>query len=605
MGRIKVLADSLINRIAAGEVVERPASVVKELVENSLDAGATRVEVLLRAGGRQEIRVTDDGRGMDRDDALLAVERHATSKVASADDLHRIATLGFRGEALSSIAAVSRFTLATAVADGEGTEVEVHGGRIHAVRQAGLPKGTSIRVERLFYNVPARRKFLRGEGTELSHILRWMTRYALAFPEKTFRLQQGDRRLLDAEATPEFVERITQIYGREFAERLLPFEGRQGDLLIHGFAGRPVDGLPRRDHQHYVINGRAVQDRVLSHAVMDAYGNTMPRGRFPAIVLLIKMDPDAVDVNVHPQKTEVRFRSSSEVHDLTREAVAAALSQESAIPSLTELRPDSIPSPAASSVRESTLRYFDRSDRPDRSATSFGEATSDVRRYGPPPRRPVPSMPSGEFAGNLVDDSEQQESVPRRIAVPLAQYRESYIVAQDKEGLVLVDQHAAHERVIFERYLADAQVNEVETQRLLFPVTVDLAPSDAALVDAELEEFRRLGFSLEPFGGNSVRLDAIPAVGSELDPEAFFREVLGEADRCRSATADVSQIRHKLVTTAACHAAIKVNYPLTSPEMQQLLDDLYQTENPTTCPHGRPAVFRLTLDEIERAFRRR
>ncbi len=593
MGRIKVLADALINRIAAGEVVERPASVVKELVENSLDAGSTRVEVLLRAGGRQEIRVTDDGRGMDRDDALLAVERHATSKVASADDLHRIATLGFRGEALSSIAAVSRFTLATAVADGEGTEVEVHGGRVHAVRQAGLPKGTSIRVERLFYNVPARRKFLRSEGTELSHILRWMTRYALAFPEKTFRLQQGDRRLLDAEATSELVERVRQIYGREFAERLLPFEGRQGGLLVRGFAGRPVDGLPRRDHQHYVINGRAVQDRVLSHAVIDAYGNTMPRGRFPAIVLLIEMDPDAVDVNVHPQKTEVRFQSSSEVHDLTREAIAAALSQESAIPSLTELRPDSIPSPAANSVRESTLRYLDRS-----------------AEYGPPSRRPAPSptvapMPTGEFAGNLVDDSERPEAGPRRVAVPLAQYRESYIVAQDREGLVLVDQHAAHERVIFERYLADAQENVVETQRLLFPVTVELAPSDAALIGEELEEFRRLGFALEPFGGNSVRLDAVPEVGSDLDPEEFFREVLGEADRCRAAASDVSQIRHKLVTTAACHAAIKVNYPLTSPEMQRLLDDLYQTENPTTCPHGRPAVFRLTLDEIERAFRRR
>ncbi len=604
MGRIKVLADGLINRIAAGEVVERPASVVKELVENSLDAGANRVEVLLRAGGRQEIRVTDDGRGMDRDDALLAVERHATSKVASADDLHRIATLGFRGEALSSIAAVSRFTLATAVADGEGTEVEVHGGRVQAVRQAGLPKGTSIKVERLFYNVPARRKFLRSEGTELSHILRWMTRYALAFPEKTFRLQQGDRRLLDAEATPELVERVRQIYGREFAERLLPFEGRQGDLLVHGFAGRPVDGLPRRDHQHYVINGRAVQDRVLSHAVMDAYGNTMPRGRFPAIVLLVEMDPDAVDVNVHPQKTEVRFRSSSEVHDLTREAVAAALSQESAIPSLTDLRPDSIPFPASSRVRDSAPRYLDRS------ATPSDESTSEIRRHGPPPRRPTPPtpvtpMPTGEFTGNLVDDSERAEPVPRRVAVPLAQYRESYIVAQDQEGIVLVDQHAAHERVIFERYLADAQENAVETQRLLFPVTVDLAPSDAALIGEELEEFRRLGFALEPFGGDSVRLDAVPAVGSDLDPEEFFREVLGEADRCRAAASDVSQIRHKLVTTAACHAAIKVNYPLTSPEMQQLLDDLYQTENPTTCPHGRPAIFRLTLDEIERAFRRR
>jgi len=570
LGRIHVLDDLMINRIAAGEVVERPASVVKELVENSLDAGARAVEVAVEAGGKRSIRVIDDGRGMDRDDALLALERHATSKFSSLDDLTRIRTLGFRGEALPSIAAVSRFTLRTAEEQGNGTEVEVHGGRIRAVRELAAPRGTRVSVERLFANVPARRKFLRSEATELAHVVRLVTRYALANPALRFVLRSGERLLIDAPPAGDLRERVARLWGRDHAARLTAFALGRGELRIHGLAGRPSDALPRRDAQHLFVNGRLVQDRVLTHAIQEAYGNTMPRGRFPAAVLFVELPPGEVDVNVHPQKTEVRFRRSAEVHDAVRDAVAGSLAAPANVPRLGELRPSSqgFPVPAA----EATFRP---------SAEQFRVAEPGVRETPPL----------------------QADDGPR--AVPLAQYRDSYIVAQDDQGLLLVDQHAAHERVLFERYLREAEENRVEVQSLMFPRAVELAPEERVLLEHEADEFRRLGFVIEPFGGGTVRIAGVPALAAKLDAEALLRELLGEATGTRSATAGVPSLRLKLVTTAACHAAIKVNHPLGRPAMQGLLEDLYRTVNPTTCPHGRPAVFRLTLDEIERAFRRR
>jgi len=564
LGRIQVLSDALIDRIAAGEVVERPASVVKELVENSLDAGATSVTVRLEGGGRQRIRVEDDGCGMDRDDALLALERHATSKLSQAADLESIATLGFRGEALSSIAAVSRFTLRTARAAGTGTEIEVHGGRIQAVREIGMPQGTTVQVDRLFHNVPARRKFLRTVSTELSHALRWLTRYALGCPDRRFQLQHGERRLLDVPANSGPLERIAAIYGRDLADRLLPFGGTGHGMTLSGHAGR---------------------------------------GRFPALFLFLEMDPAEVDVNVHPQKTEVRFRRTSLVHDVVRDTLHGALAQTVAVPSLSELRPDSIGG-KLSAVRESALRYLETRE-PATAAPGRAGSGLPARARVEIPR--APEERSGRpTTGSLLDDREPTPGGEgRREAVPLAQFRDSYIVAEDAQGLMLVDQHAAHERVLFERYLEDAEENRVEVQQLLFPVTVELAPHERVLVEEETDEFRRLGFRIEPFGGDTVRLDAIPAVAGDVDAAFLFRELVGEAATVRSAASGVDVLRRKLITTAACHAAIKVNHPLTAPAMQGLLDDLHGTANPTTCPHGRPALFRLTVDEIERAFRRR
>jgi len=582
VGRIRVLDDHLVNRIAAGEVVERPASVVKELVENALDAGARAIEVRIEDGGRRRIVVADDGEGMERDDALLALERHATSKLRSFEDLGAIATLGFRGEAIPSIAAVSRFLLKTAFRDGLATEIEVRGGRILGVREVERPKGTTVEVGGLFFNVPARRKFLRAAATELAHVVRTVSHYALAHPEIRFLLEHEGRRLVDAAGAPDRASRVAQIHGRELAAKLLPFAHEQGGIRVSGFAGRPVDAQSRRDAQHVFVNGRLVSDRVLSHAIGEAYGNVLARGLYPAVILFVEVDPARVDVNVHPQKTEVRFDRSSEVHDAVRAAVVSALHHAGAVPRLAELRPAMAPEEPLASVAAALARYA-------------AVAEPAPRPYAPPESVAPRSL--------LEEDSPAVD--PGRRAVPLAQYKDSYIVAQDKDGILLVDQHVAHERVLFERYLAEAERGEVHVQRLLFPRTIELAADEAVTFEAEAGEFARLGFLLEPFGVRAVKLDGVPAFAKDVAPERLVRELLGEAARTRTAATGIVELRRRLVTSASCQAAIKVNYPLTREGMQRLLDDLFLTENPTTCPHGRPILFRLTLEEIERAFRRR
>ncbi len=605
MGRIHVLDDHLINRIAAGEVVERPASVVKELVENSLDAGARSIEIVAEAGGKRAIHVRDDGSGMDRDDALLALERHATSKLRRPEDLETIATLGFRGEALPSIAAVSRFLLRTAPHDGEGTEVEVRAGKIVAVRELGLPRGTTIAVERLFANVPARCKFLRADSTELAHITRVVTHYALAHPDVRFRLEHAGRRLIEAPPAGRLEERIAQLKGPAFVGALLPVELGRGAVQVHGLAGRPAESLPRRTAQHLFVNGRLVQDRVLTHAIHQAYGNTMPSGRYPAVILFVDLDPALVDVNVHPQKTEVRFRRGGEVHDVVRDAIAGALSVAGAIPTLSELRPGALPGGRPSAAGEAAARYLELHE-PRPVATGAASGGSSHRAspavHGEPPRAAAGAEAAAADGSSLLREMEQGSGATARA---LAQYRDSYILAQDERGLLIVDQHAAQERVLFERFLADADRDRVEVQRLMFPQTVELAADERVVLEQEADEFRRLGFSFEPFGGDTVRLDAVPALVKELDPAVLLRELLGEAGRSRSARSAVESLRYRLVTTAACKAAIKINHPLNPTGMQRLLDDLAATGNPTTCPHGRPLVFRLTLEEIERAFHRR
>ena len=572
VGRIRVLDDHLVNRIAAGEVVERPASVVKELVENSLDAGATAIDVAVEDGGRRRILVTDDGEGMGRDDALLALERHATSKLARFEDLDAIATLGFRGEALPSIAAVSRFLLRTAPAGGDGTEIEARAGRIAGVRPVARERGTTIEVGGIFFNVPARRKFLRAAPTELAHVVRMVSHYALAHPAIRFRLDHDGKRLLDAPQAADRAERIAQVHGRAIAKTLIPFARDAGGIRVRGFAGRPVDASPRRDAQHLFVNGRLVEDRVLEHAIHEAYGDSGPRGHYPTLLLFLDVDPARVDVNVHPQKTEVRFARSSEIHDAVRDTLAGALSSTRAVPRFAELRPSPEPAPAMAlaGVAEPAASHYAAAPPPESLLAEGSPAVDDGRR-----------------------------------AVPLAQYRDSYIVAQDRDGLLLVDQHVAHERVLFERYLADAERDEVGVQRLLFPKTIELTADEAILLEAEAGEFARLGFVLEPFGDRAVKVDGVPAVAKTVAPERLLRELLGEAARTRSTTAGATELRRRLVTSASCQAAIKVNYPLAYDGMQRLLDDLFCTENPTTCPHGRPILFRLTLEDIERAFRRR
>lgn len=577
--RIERLPEWVIDRIAAGEVVERPASVVKELLENSLDAGASSIRIALRNGGKTRIVVDDDGAGIPVGEAFLAVERHATSKLRAADDLEAIRTFGFRGEALSSIAAVSLFQLRTQVGTATGVEFNVRGGEFDSQRESAGTAGTRVQVDRLFFNVPARRKFLRSDATELAHVVRLVTRTALARHDVRFRLEHGNETLLDTPAAADAGQRLEQVFGRSRARKMLPFALESEGLHIHGFAGRPVDGLPRRDSQYVFVNGRIVADRMIGHAIGAAYEQTMPRGRYPALVLFVDIDPELVDVNVHPQKTEVRFRASQQVHETIRLAIRSALQHDAAVPALAELRPAGDADPGVpGGFGDAAPAYLQR----------HGGADPESNWTTNEPRRPA----------SLIDGA--------GTALPLGQYRESYIVAQDRDGLLVVDQHAAHERILFEKYLADAEAGAVEVQTLMFPQTVELAPDEHAFLLAEFEEFARLGFRIDPFGGSAIRISAIPAVAAGSDPVALIRELLGqEARTARSAKRDTRELRRRLITTAACHAAIKVNYPLSRPAMQRLLDDLFRVENPTTCPHGRPALFRLGLDEIERAFRRR
>jgi DNA mismatch repair protein MutL len=416
---------------------------------------------------------------------------------------------------------------------------------------------------------------MRADGTETSHIVKIVTRYALARPDVRFSLEQAGRRLLDAPAAGDAGTRIRQVLGGETAERMIRFNSGEGPIRVHGFAGRPAHALARRDRQHLFVNGRAVTDRVLTHAVKEAYGNTVPRGRFPDVVLFLEMDGSILDVNVHPQKTEVRFQQSSLVHERVRTTLRSALSDQGMVPRLDQLRP----------------------------------AVSDERRSPPPDS----GSPFSVLEPAAYHRSEEQPAgtttpeatIPEVGARALAQYRDSYIVAQDREGLVIVDQHAAHERVIFEKFMSEAENQQVQVQRLLFPRVMELSPSEFITLEGEQEEFRRLGFLIEPFGGSTVRVDGLPAHAAEADPEDLVHELLGDAAEVRSSATGAEDLRYRLVTTAACKAAIKINHPLDRNGMQALLDDLYQVENPTTCPHGRPALFRLTLQEIERAFRRR
>lgn len=588
MSKIRVLDDALVNRIAAGEVVERPASVVKELMENSLDAGASRIDISVTAGGKRSVRVVDDGEGMGRDDAILALERHATSKLRQVEDLESIQSLGFRGEALPSIASVSRFLLHTSEGRGSGTEIEVRGGRILGVRESPATRGTVIEVNSLFFNTPARRKFLKSDATELSHVARVVTRLALVRPDVAIRLAQDGKVLIDAPSGVGLKERIAAIFGAELTAELLPVGWANESLAVDGFVTRPASARAGKPAQLFFVNGRWVQDRMLLHALAEAYANTISRDRSPAAFLFLKLNSALVDINVHPQKSEVRFARPGEIHDALRAAVHAGLSDQAAIPAHAALRPSIFGGVTFETARSDTPP-FERALSAERPANPY----NTVAKSAPP-------VLARSLPASLIVESE--EGKPTRV---LAQYDDSYILAADDQGLLVVDQHAAHERVLFERYLAEATADRVDVQRLLFPRTLELAPQDALLVDEAAPELARLGFVVAPFGPGTVRLDGVPAVAAAVDPESLFRGVLADARRARSVTAGVAELRHALVTSAACQAAIKIHHRLTLDGMQQLVDDLMRMENPTTCPHGRPILFRLTQEEIERTFRRR
>ncbi len=679
MGRIRVLSDQVANQIAAGEVVDRPASVVKELLENALDAGANRIRVEVEAGGRKLIRIADDGQGMNRDDALLAFERHATSKLRTADELLSISTLGFRGEALPSIASVARVTLDTATGeDGPGTHLEIAGGKILHVDDGALPRGTTISVSDLFFNTPARRKFLRAESTELSHVTALVTHYALAHPEKHFELLSASHTLVSAPPVGRPAERIYQIFGKDTLAQLLPVAAetqldraglpepppwkrdpdeparKPGTVRLSGFYSKPELQKLNRNSIYIFVNKRLIRDRLLLHAIAEAYRNIIPPTSSPVVLLFLEMPPEEVDVNVHPAKTEVRFRQQSLIHDFVRDTLRNALiaarpaagfraaldSSPAATPSLIpapisripgapeDLPPDSeagnthsseafqltpqpvMPVPGKLPFGESEIAGQIEQQALRQVAAALMDAPPDAAGHESCSPESLYGVTSREMAraGTAQVEAEQAAASLNQLGSlrPLGQLRESFILATGEEGLWIIDQHVAHERVLFEKILRDRQVENVQRQRLLMPLLVELNPWQMVIFAQIADELERNGFEVEPFGPHTLAVKAAPAglEGSAL--ERMLTQVIEQSEGPSEAALneDLTTLRTRIAASIACHSAIKINTPLDPKRMEWLLLELAKTEHPTSCPHGRPIALLYSWKDIQRAFHR-
>lgn len=621
MGKIRLLPEALACQVAAGEVVERPASVVKELVENSLDAGASNIEVRVQRGGIALIRVTDDGCGMNRDDALMCLERNATSKIRTKEDLGAITTLGFRGEAIPSIASVSKFRLATREPGAlTGTEVIVTGGKLERVNDCGEPPGTQIEVRSLFFNLPARRKFLRTEATEYAHLEQVLKTQAIAHETVRFSLVRDERLAFQLPATTSLRERIGGLVGDDLASRLLEIEPmEQKGVKVRGFIGPPGMGRSDRRQQLTFLNGRPVEAAIVTRAMREGYHTALMKGQYPVTFLFLETDPGAVDVNVHPAKREVRFHDGFAVQDAIVAAVSRTLRERMTRPvsgvGLTGtstaskplivqdelIEPATVYSTPRLDPRPAQLFTALERQRVEQTTTEEGQAP-DPTLSAPAPSRETETLPEPAAPVETAPVAEEKpKASDYRIIGVLGKL---YVLLEAKEGLVLMDQHAAHERVLFEDLRRRMEVEGAPSQRLLAPIMVDLPPRDFDLVSRHLETLERLGFGAEPFGGNTLKLDALPAFLKRDDPEAFLHEVIQEI---RVASDRMSSLRlgEDLIATTVCRAAVKANDTLKEPELRKLLEDLLQCDMPYCCPHGRPTLIQIGYAELERKFGRR
>ena len=671
MGRIHVLSEQVANQIAAGEVVERPASVVKELLENALDAGATRIKISVEAGGKRLVQITDNGCGMVRDDAMLAFERHATSKIKDAEDLLSVATLGFRGEALPSIASVSRLRLETCAlepsgAPAAGTVIEINGGKMARVEEAGLPEGTSITVRDLFFNTPARKKFLKAESTELSHIASLVTHYALAHPEKHFELHSATNAMLVAPPVAGYSERVYQVFGKETLDQLIAVAAAQplehvglpqpppwrreatedaaapvdpGQMQLHGFVSKPEIQKLNRNSIYVFVNGRLIRDRLVQHGLTEAYRNIIPPTVYPVVLLFLELPAGEVDVNVHPSKTEVRFRQSSVLHDFVRDTVRTALMKARPAPHFateihahatagsgltpgagewqqpSDMAVPSGPPPRAFYEPSGAAGFALQAPLPPPLSTRFqfeGGVAVEANAAIPAARgletrgfetRQVDGIPDNGCAPAL----EVQEEEPTLAALstlrPLGQIRNSFILAVNEDGLWIVDQHVAHERVLFERVLKQRVAQKVESQRLLMPIVLELSLAQRAVFAEIAEELQHNGFEAEPFGARSVAVKVAPAGVDAAAVENMLHELLDQISR-EEQSLNLEKIRGRIAASIACHAAIKVNMQLEQNKMEWLLAELAKTDHPMSCPHGRPVVLRYSVKDIQKAFKR-
>jgi DNA mismatch repair protein MutL len=650
---IRTLDEQLVNRIAAGEVVERPAAALKELIENALDAGAMRIEIEAEMGGRRLIRVRDDGIGMTRTDALNALQRHATSKIASDADLTRIATLGFRGEALPSIASVSRMEILTrAFEEDTGTHIVVEGGEVKTVEEVGAPIGTTVAVRDLFYNVPARLKFLKSVPTELGHIIETVTRYAFAYPDVSFRLVHERQELIFTPGNGDLLTAAASIWGRETVQGMVQVDYERDGIRVWGLIAPPHQTRPTRQHQYFFVNLRPVRNKTLTAALDEAYKTLTPEKRYPACILLVGIDPRQVDVNVHPAKIEVRFQREQGVFEAVVNAIRAALLQHGMIPSalppsesrgqaITPARPPDAETIHQILMQRAGLAPAEAVGTPARPETHApaGETPAHpetLARADATPARPEthahagetpapPGMPAG--ADPFVSATRTlpptpapaDETPPLLETAPLqtahlpfahllddlqilGQVRNTYIVASTRQGLVLIDQHVAHERVLYEQLCYKRGALPIPKQHLLTPETLQLSRRDALLLHEKLPELEAIGFELEPFGVDTYLIRAVPAA-LKGDPVQTLRDIVDELVEL-SVSKRLPVAREQIWITTSCKLAVKAGDPLSMPEMHKLIEDLARTENPYLCPHGRPITIILTWQEIERKFKR-
>jgi DNA mismatch repair protein MutL len=595
MGKINRLPLDLANQIAAGEVVERPASVVKELVENAIDAGARRLAIHVELGGKKLVRVEDDGEGMEPDDARLAIERHATSKIRDSGDLAAILTLGFRGEALPSIASVSHFVLRTrAKGQQSGTEIRVNGGTVASIVEIGAPQGTVVEVNDVFYNLPARRKFLKSDGAESAQVSRVVTQLALAYPEVGFTLTSAGRKVLQCPPAVSHRDRLYQVYGER--SDLMEVHKQAGGITLTGFIAALAEQGPTRGPQNVFINRRIVKDKTIAHAIIDSYSQASIKERSPEVHLFLEMPPDALDVNVHPTKAEVRFRDQSLVHEVVRRALMDSLGH-SAAPQL-QLRPEHM---AQTPLTVSLPGVLGGGRYPNRWMPA--EKMEPQSTQGPQTVQGTETNPYSALPAASAVPSSSSSAHDIKPMIPLGQFRDTFIIAVDDEGIAIIDQHVAHERVLFERVMERLTTGRLESQRLLVPMIMDLTPSAQQALVNRAAELERLGFEVEPFGAVTIKVTSVPAL---LTIEDSSKALLALAEDLEGLDrgAQVQDALQRIAATTACHAAVKANDPLTYEKMAHILDELRATSYSTICPHGRPVMLRLTRREIEKNFDR-
>lgn len=591
MSFVHVLDDNTINKIAAGEVVERPASVIKELVENAIDAKADRIEVEIMAGGTSFMRVSDNGIGMSREDAEKAILRHATSKIVQVDDLQAIATLGFRGEALPSIASVSRFNLQTRQAGAElGTEIKITGGKTTEIGVAGCNLGTTIRVEDLFFNTPARKKFLKTNNTESGRINEFIIKLAISHPEIAFKLINNNKSSLATPGRGDLKETLQSLYGASVGQSLLPLEFEDEDIKLWGFVSKPSAIRSSRSWQTFIVNGRIIASRAIAKAIDNAYHALIPKSGYPLIALNIEVPQHTIDVNVHPQKTEMKFEDESRIFKAVYKAVLDAVRPKGQVGQLGKLAAQ------ADHVQQHVEKGLQE--------LNFGQPVMNF-----PLREEKPAMTWQEGTIALAQDKsvksvqsvvDEEEKLPTAGMIPIGQVDDTYIIAQDGDSLYIVDQHAAHERVLFDRF--SAQAEHIPSQQLLVHLILDFSTHESQIIEENLELLAGLGFGLEPSGPNQFRLMEVPADVPSSQAEEFIREVLASMEELHRPTA--AELRQAVLATTACKAAIKAGFKLNYRQMEILLQELNDTAMPYTCPHGRPTIIKFSSDELAKMFKR-